>query len=293
MSTQVDPETMPLEDLRQMAEQEFQQARDEQGRFASNDVKAASGRDDDPAPAVDDQPDEIVYRRVIDLEDGSGTQVFEGASPEELIEKLAEAQKHATRKIRELATAQKVKETVAELSDDERFVLGQEFLSKPDVVLAREVEKRVKAILDERLAPVEKLTKAQQEFSAGQEFQQIEPNYYPTPKNGQRIEKWIRMEGLSATVENIQKAFADLSESGLLETRPDTQDAETRETRTVQPRIAEPATRIVGQRRAASGLSSRGSASAPRSQEPTEAELYNMPLEKLRELANADARRQR
>src|SRR5690348_9223353 len=43
------------------------------------------------------------FRREIDLGDGSGKQVFEADSPEALIDKLADAQVHATKKIREQA----------------------------------------------------------------------------------------------------------------------------------------------------------------------------------------------
>jgi len=46
-----------------------------------------------------------IYRREIDLGDGSGKQVFEAESVEELLDKLTEAQEHATRKIRELSAA--------------------------------------------------------------------------------------------------------------------------------------------------------------------------------------------
>lgn len=44
-----------------------------------------------------------VIRREIDLGDGSGKQVFEGATEAELNDKLATAQEHGTRKIREQA----------------------------------------------------------------------------------------------------------------------------------------------------------------------------------------------
>src|SRR5215472_8244458 len=43
------------------------------------------------------------FERVIDLGDGSGVQKFTADSMEELVDKLARAQEHATRKIREQA----------------------------------------------------------------------------------------------------------------------------------------------------------------------------------------------
>src|SRR5690348_17341391 len=45
--------------------------------------------------------DATKFRREIDLGDGSGKQVFEADSAEELIDKLTTAQENATRKIRE------------------------------------------------------------------------------------------------------------------------------------------------------------------------------------------------
>jgi hypothetical protein len=282
----LDPNTMPLDELARLANEELQndgQPRDEQGRFIATEDH---GQDNDQGQ---DTPDEIVYRRVIDLGDGSGTQVFEAATPEDLIEKLAEAQVHATRKIRELSKAKETPAPAAvELNPDEEFVLSQQFLQSPTKAFAELFKRTTGLTVDEfnkERVKVSKLAQEQSEFQTGREFVQTHPDYFNSDKNNTKLEKWLKTEGLPVTVENLGKAYNDLSESGLLEPRPQKEDVEPGQ-RVVQPRIAAPTQRIVGQRRAASGLSNRGgSVETPRSLEPTMDDLYNMPLDKLEAMA--------
>jgi hypothetical protein len=242
---------------------------------------------------VESEPDEIVYRRVIDLGDGSGTQVFEAPTPEELIEKLATAQENATRKIRELTAAAHKPEPPApvELNPDEEFVLSQEFLQSPTKAFAKLFQKNTGMTIEEfraEQAKVTQLTRNSRDFNAGREFALAHrDDFYGSDRNIDRMTKWLKVEGLPATVENLAKAYTDLNESGLLESRPaDQNDDEPTTRREAQPRIAAPVQKVVGQRRAASGLSSRGgSAGSPRSQEPTVDDLYKMPLDQLEALA--------
>jgi hypothetical protein len=286
MSETLDLDNMPLEELRRLADEELKQPRDEQGRFVAAQPEAVN----EPAADVD----EVVYRRVIDLGDGSGVQVFEGATPEDLIEKLAVAQEHATRKIKELFAAQKAREEAPappkELSADEEFLLSQELLNNPSKVLARlkkEAREEIERDLETKLAPVRQLTQRELELEVAGQFRSVHPEF-ATEKNGNRIEKWLKVEGLPLSFENVEKAFADLSESGLLEVTSEDSHAVTARSNAGE-RIAQPATRIVGQRKAASGLSARGSARTT-PLEPTEDDLYSMPMDKLRDLANAQLR---
>src|SRR6266704_5157746 len=97
--------------------------RDAQGRFTSPEPPAPVTE----AEPVEDEP--VLYRREIDLGDGSGTQVFEGETLEELVDKLADAQKHATRKIRDLN--RQAKEVAAPpapkpLTPDEEYLVSQQ-----------------------------------------------------------------------------------------------------------------------------------------------------------------------
>lgn len=289
MSETLDLDNMPLDELRRLANEELQQPRDEQGRFVSAQANPALPEQANDAPQ---DVDEVVYRRVIDLGDGGGQQVFEGSTTEELIENLAKAQEHATRKIREQAAALKAREEAAavpkELSADEEFLLSQELLNNPSKVLAK-LRADIRKELEPEFEPVRQLTAAQRDQQVAQEFRAAHPEFTPTEKDGYRIEKWLKLEGLQTTVENVEKAFKDLSESGLLEGRSENQNAVTTRS-TAGERIAEPTTRIVGQRKVASGLSTRGNTGRATPQELTEEELYSMPMEKLRELSNAALR---
>jgi hypothetical protein len=285
--SQINPEDMTMEELVRLSNEELQQPRDDQGRFTSQ-------QNDEPTvnESVEEQTEEIVYRRVIDLGDGSGTQVFEGESPEDLIEKLANAQVHATRKIREQAAELKAKanppaEPQSDPADD--FLLAQEMLTSPTKAMQKAFEKMTGMKLEDFKNSQERLNafqRGQEEFQAGKQFADSHPDFYGSEKNAKRIEKWLRVEGLSATTENIEKAYSDLSESGLLEAKPSgTQDADTTERTDGTQRIAAPAARVVGQRRVASGLSGQRSTPVTKSQGPTEADLYNMPLAELEALA--------
>lgn len=254
---EIDLENMPLEELRQLAIQatvdddkkEFQ-ARDEQGRFAVQQ---------DPDIALQ------TFKRVIDLGDGSGTQVFEADSADALADKLAEAQKHATIKIRELSKAVKPAEPVKPIKD------------------TRTVEERLEAI--ERDREWTELTT---------EWVNETPDFEANKQNGERMLKYMRLEGIPNTKDGLQKAFAELVESGLLKPKAATQDAgdpvETEET-APEERIAQPVAKApaapVPPRKTASGLSNRrGIAGRVASAAtPTEEELETMPMDKLRELA--------
>src|SRR6266568_7729436 len=138
-------ENMSLEQLRELALSTGAQAveapapaapatepvetpRDAQGRFISPEPVAPVA----DAEPLEDEP--VLYRREIDLGDGSGTQVFEGETLEELVDKLADAQKHATRKIRDLN--RQAKEVAAPpapkpLTPDEEYLVSQQLQSNP------------------------------------------------------------------------------------------------------------------------------------------------------------------
>src|SRR5437879_3395776 len=119
------------------------QPRDEQGRFVAKEPKTSTTEE----PKTDAEPaPETAYEYEIDLGDGSGKQVFRGASYEDLIEKLGKAQEHATRKIRELTAAQKTVETKTvepAVSEDEDWLLSQELMTTPSKAFPKLFEKLV------------------------------------------------------------------------------------------------------------------------------------------------------
>src|SRR5450631_1656081 len=98
--TELNLETMPLEELKAAANAAEEPVVEEPKVEAIADIETP----------VETEPEQFIYKKEIDLGDGSGVQVFtgKGASAldalEELSEKLADAQRHATKKIHELST---------------------------------------------------------------------------------------------------------------------------------------------------------------------------------------------
>jgi len=102
-----------------------------------------------PAPVPDNQPP-VKLRQVIDLGDGTGTQVFEAEAPTlaeaqtQLIAKLTKAQENATRKIRELAQKAKAKPDrdigIKPIQFTERQVTDQEMTELVDLWKTNPVE---------------------------------------------------------------------------------------------------------------------------------------------------------
>jgi hypothetical protein len=282
----LDLETIDMDKLREMAQATKEELpRDENGRFVA--------KEPEPEPEPQPEPEPEVFRREIDLGDGSGKQVFEGASWEELADKLANAQLHATRKIRELSHAPKKEEpapapTASEMTEDERWLISQEFLTDPDKAFDKLVERRLLPKLQPQLEKIKAIERQEQAEVASNEFVGSHPDYYATPKNGEKLVRYLNTWKMDATVENLEKAYQELNESGLLEAKPEVvanTDAES-DTRIANSDTVRPV------RKVASGLSGKRSAPALVPQGPTEEELYEMPLEKLRELAIKTSRSQ-
>jgi hypothetical protein len=247
--------------------------RDKDGRFVAA-----------PVPT-----EEVIYERTIDLGDGSGVQVFEAPTMEELIDKLAEAQKNATRKIREQAALIKAqpKETPApeeleNLTEAERFLLQQEMLADPVKAIQKFVTKAVDKHERDAMQAAERTKSATDAFVANTS------DYYAIPKNGQKIVKWLETYNLDVTESNLKQAFDDLSASGLLEAKPADKETPvaTEEEEKPEARI-EPKTPIqtVVRRKVVGGVSVKRSAPAPvQSTEPTEKQLREMPMQELEEI---------
>jgi hypothetical protein len=196
---------------------------------------------------------------------------------------------HATRKIRELSHAPKKEEpapapTTSEMTEDERWLISQEFLTDPDKAFDKLVERRLLPKLQPQLEKIKAIERQEQAEVASNEFVGSHPDYYATPKNGEKLVRYLNTWKMDATVENLEKAFQDLSESGLLEPKP-APNAENATEETVDQRIAKPGEVVRSVRKVASGLSARRSVSAPISQGPTEEELSKLSLEQLRDLA--------
>lgn len=278
------PEEMSLEELKLAA------AADE----VAEETKAAASTADIELPAdeAEEVPEQFVYKKEIDLGDGSGIQVFTGKGAtalealEELTEKLAEAQRHATKKIHELNSRVKVESnrTAQQEADDE-------------YVIAQRLQKEPKKVMRETLAQMraEEEAAKSRELAVQQAFVDSHPDYDATPnsrnalENGTRMIQWMQLNGCTEmTEENLEKAYQSLSRGGLLHLRT-TEAGGTTEVETKEPeRIARTEAETTQPRssKKASTVSTRGAGAPAVKAGLSEDELYSMPLEKLRQISN-------
>lgn len=286
---EVNVEELSLEELRALALKESGTVEEEE-------------KAEETEEKVEEKP--TVFRREIDLGDGSGKQVFEAESLEALTDKLVEAQRNATKKIRELSREVKVekaaeKEPERELTADEEFLLSQELLNHPSKTQKKLLEGLFGMSLDEVKAAMEDaraMRQAKRADEAANKFIEATPDFHACPANAQRINKYLSVHKLECTVENLATAYEELNSLGLLEQKPQEQTAVSADSETADQqetsRIAKATEKpVVTQRRVGSGLSSRGrSTTTVKAAEPTEDELYDMPLDKLAELARKAGR---
>jgi hypothetical protein len=246
------------------------QPRDENGRFIKKEDTA------EPTPA-----EEFVYTRSIDLGDGSGVQVFEADSLEELVDKLATAQEHASRKIRELSAAKKVDEPkkTDETTEDEDWLLSQELMSSPSKAFPKLIKKAFGKDPDAIRTDLEELEtsrKEKRQQAVVKQFMTEHPDLPFNPYNGTVVERHFKAMALEVTPENLERVFKELGDNGLLKPNAATKEDETPTTDPTKQRIAAPAgTTVVVRKKAASGLSAKQSVAAP---ELTTEDLYNLPM---------------
>lgn len=173
------------------------------------------------------------YRRVIDLGDGAGQEVFEADEPleftpsqEKYIDKLVDAKRNASMKIRqqeqELRKNENIGAFVAEHDDYEN------------------------------------------EGETGR-------------KNGELMRMRLAELGLPVTPGNLHTAYSHLKEKGLLKLKSDEPERPAPSGPIPTPQRTKKVTSIGTQNRATA---------TPVNTEPSEYDLYHMPQEKLRELAN-------
>jgi hypothetical protein len=292
-----DPETVSLEELRARIAQEPQSAEPTQNaEIVTQDAE-------EPEPATQEatgEPDEVVYERKIDLGDGAGVQIFRADSLEGLVDKLASAQENATRKIRELNRSVKSQQPQVaeykpkEFSADEEFVLSQELMSKPSAAFKKIFQDTVGMPIETFRGKMEKLSvfeKSQSAQAASVEFVQAHPEYVANAANGKRIVKYLETYKLEANADNLERAYADLNSSGFLELKPaDEGEPAKEQPRTAAGQFAAKAPVAPAAPKKSSGLSARSRAITPVKSGPSVADLYDMPMDKLRDLANQSTR---
>jgi hypothetical protein len=260
-----------------------------------------------PEPATEEQ-EVFMASREIDLGDGSGVQVFEAegeskeAALEALSDKIADAQKNATIKIRaqeaelrDLRAKNAERTAPKEPTADEEYVLAQEFSKMPKATF-RKMFEEVTGMKPEEFQTMKQAADAYQTATATTEaistFVAMHPDYEDAGTVGDKNGKLMRMKlaelRLPVTSENLAKAYLHLKESGLLALKGEEANPVAEETVEETERIAPPPPVPAQQRTkkvSTIGTHSRV-APAPPPAEPTEDDAYKMPLEELKRLAN-------
>lgn len=282
-----------------------EQPRGADGKFAKKEEKPPEPPTEPPVEETDEDVEYITERR-IDLGDGSGVQVFVGrgdselAAQMDLTDQLIKAQENATKKIREQnEELSKHKAADAQAKADENFVESEEYKKDPRSYLDRKIKQGVTDAIAEQKASEKRHLQAQLDFVA------LHPDYVPDPKNGNAERLTSEFQRLyptatEFTVTGLDKAYESLKTSGLLVLKAPEASAPTKvvvkEKVEETPRIEEPPTPPVTpvppvrSPRKASSVSSTHSGAPAVKTEPTEDELYSMPMGKLEEELKNPAR---
>lgn len=201
-----------------------------------------------PKPADGAQP-QAKFHQEIDLGDGSGVQVFEGNTAEELINKLTEAQKNATIKIRDLSREMKLgmRQSLVPapdpqpeikprtLTSEEKFLIAQKFQDDPDAAFSSVFSSKF-GMTPEQMSQEIQLMRAEragrQEEAESKAFMDAVPEYYATEKNATTMLNYLQANKLAITAGNLAYAYDELQD--VLDPAPQDSDAAT-ETRIENP----------------------------------------------------------
>jgi hypothetical protein len=253
-----------------------------------------------PETKPEDKPAEKKFKREIDLGDGSGKQVFEGATAEELLDALAKAQENATKKIqqqnkelkrvrREARRPQPVvapDPEIPALTADEEFLVAQELGNKPTQAFKKLFESvtgvKVDSLKSMRQMMAE-MAAAGESARAAQDFiEEHADDYHPTPGNSRKLQEYLGEHNLPLTLENLEEAFDELSAAGELRKAPEPKPQEIKpadESRIEKPAEHTPAT--------SSGLSEHSGRREPdvhaNQAALTDEDIWSLPMDQARE----------
>ena len=195
-----------------------------------------------------------VFKREIDLGDGSGVQVFEAETQDGLIDKLTEAQRNATLKIKELNREVKgarsiepekreplTKPVPTTLSQAEVEQLAIQLSTEPHVAFEKLFKAATGASPNEfakTIAQVNDVVEVLQGAAAAEEFvaEHVE-DYLPTPRNFAAIRKFLEAESLHTTKRNLDYAFYKLSAQGALDAPKPEQPVKPADEVRIEPKI--------------------------------------------------------
>jgi hypothetical protein len=264
------------------------------------------------------------WKAVLDPGTGANPEVFWGKNKDELLVSVLTGKLEATKKIRELnkkvkltapAAPRQVQQppqpSVRDLTADESFEIKALWDSNPAAALDLLVKKRTNLTLEDLVAKANRGDQANislETEAITREFIEKNPDYYTDPRNADAFLKWLAKFKLGKnvtetnsgeiltelwtsgnfTVENLEEAFQDLTDDGLLvkprlpKTPPPVEVLPE-----PVPAPAPPNTRIVKTEtrpRAALGIRNSDVSATPPPQTPTaptDEDLENLPDEQI------------
>ena len=187
----------------------------------------------DPAPPVTETTEtptrRVVYKKVVDLGDGTAPQVFKAATKDELIDKIFEAQVNASKRIKQLKDEnRKLLQNVQPdpalplsyqpktLTAEQELELVNELQVNPSGGLAKALEAMLGAPLEEVRSTLRDVKQRDAVHAVGNQFIAAHPEYPINTINEKRMAEYLNKNKLAWTLKNLELAFADLQEAGLV-----------------------------------------------------------------------------
>ena len=317
-----DLQTMPLEELKRLAIAEARataEAEETPASVGRRNAEAEAKRQSEAAKAEgigESEEETFVVTRTLDIGEGAGVETFsaEGETREialeNLLERIAHAKLHASKKIRQQQEQIRSLEAqqIPSLSEDERYIASQQIQSGDPAGLDLMI-RRATGIGLREIAETAKTHQAQrqqqQTDSEVSTFLEAHPEYPDQGEVGTRNGTVMRMRlkelGLPVTAENLDHVYSDLAAQGLLTLKSGSESAEAASLEVASPREQQfrddrgrltSAQQPEQPKRKTSGISSQNTnRAAPRSG-MSEGEAYNLPLEELRKRATAQLKSQ-
>lgn len=183
-------------------------------------VGLAQEFEDVPAPAQENPPAEQTqapqkFSREIDV--GGRLQRFEADTYEGLIDKLVEAQTHATKKLHELSQERKAKEPEKVSSDWQEVRPSRlapdelnQLQSNPYEMMRRVFQAETGLSFEDFRERENAQRRAQAEAAAQDAFVRKYPEYNPSPENAQKILRLLEHENLPLSKRNLEWAYGEL-----------------------------------------------------------------------------------
>jgi len=270
--TEAELEKLSTDELRALAMKEVVEEPEKE------EPKKAPEPEPEEQEETEEEEEKHIYRKEID--NGNGViEVFEADSVDELIDKIAEGKRNASLKIRELSEKIKVEDTrTAQQKADDEYVIAERLKKEPSKAI-REI---ISEVIEERIAKQVQWDKDQSRFV------QTHPDFIANADNGKRLTDEVQRLGLTPDYASLEKAYQTLKASGLLLLKAEGSEEATETETKESERIAQPKAEVTQPRspKRGSNLSTRTAVAPKPDTAPSEDEAYELPLDKLRELAN-------